>query len=118
MGDYCNQEVPITIVKGASFPLVITYADSTGGPIDLTNYTSYMQVMDTYTASTTLITNPSTANGEITIDGPNGTIAVLISATTTATLTAPGKAFYLLWLTSPDGSIVNRILKGPACIQI
>ena len=59
-------------------------------------------------ASTTLLV-ATTTNGQITLDGPNGTVSVNLSSTVTGGLTA-GSFVYDLVLDS--GSVVTRVLEG------
>lgn len=103
----------ITINQGATFELTITWKDSAGTAINLTGYTARMQVRETYSSSSTIV---SLTNGSgITLGGAAGTIAILISATTTAALTAPFSGVYDLELVSAGG-VVTRLLQGAATV--
>jgi hypothetical protein len=79
-----------------------------GTPWNLTNYSATMTVRPFLGASTTLLV-ATTANGRITLDGPNGTVTVDLSDTVTGAL-VPGRFVYDLILDS--GSVVTRILEG------
>lgn len=104
----------ITINQGATFELTITWKDSAGTAINLTGYTARMQVRETYSSSSTII---SLTNGAgITLGGAAGTVAILISATTTAALTAPFSGVYDLELVSAGG-VVTRLLQGAATVS-
>lgn len=103
----------LTINQGATFELTITWNDSNGDPINLTGYTARMQVRETYSSSSTII-SLTQASG-ITLGGAAGTIAILISATTTAALTAPFSGVYDLELVSGAG-VVTRVLQGAAVV--
>ena len=103
----------ITINQGATFELTVTWKDSTGAAINLTGYSARMQVRETYSSSSTVV---SLTNGSgITLGGAAGTIAILISATTTAALTAPFSGVYDLELVSAGG-VVTRLLQGAATV--
>ena len=80
--------------------------DST--PWNLTNYSATMTVRQFIGATTTIVV-ASTQNGKITLDGPNGTVTVNLSATVTGNL-VPGSFVYDLILDS--GSVVTRVLEG------
>ncbi len=104
----------ITINQGATFELTITYKDSAGTAINLTGYTARMQVRETYSSSSTVV---SLTNGSgITLGGAAGTIAILISATTTAALTAPFSGVYDLEIVTAGG-VVTRLLQGAATVS-
>ena len=104
----------ITINQGATFELTVTWKDSTGAAINLTGYSARMQVRETYSSASTIV---SLTNGSgITLGGSAGTIAILISATTTAALTAPFSGVYDLELVSASG-VVTRLLQGAATVS-
>lgn len=103
----------ITINQGATFELTVTWKDSAGTAINLTGYSARMQVRETYSSASTVV---SLTNGSgITLGGAAGTIAILISATTTAALTAPFSGVYDLELVSAGG-VVTRLLQGAATV--
>jgi len=104
----------ITINQGATFELTITWKDSTGAAINLTGYGARMQVRETYSSTSSIV---SLTNGSgITLGGSAGTIAIVISATTTAALTAPFSGVYDLELVSAGG-VVTRLLQGAATVS-
>lgn len=103
----------IEINQGATYELTVTWKDSAGTAINLTGYSARMQVRETYSSSSTIV---SLTNGSgITLGGAAGTIAILISATTTAALTAPFSGVYDLELVSAGG-VVTRLLQGAATV--
>ena len=104
----------ITINQGATFELTITWKDSAGTAINLTGYTARMQVRETYSSTSTIVS--LTSGSGITLGGAAGTIAILISATTTAALTAPFSGVYDLELVSAGG-VVTRLLQGAATVS-
>ena len=77
-------------------------------PWDLTNYVVVMTVRPFVGASTTTVV-ASTANGRITVDGPNGRITVIIDAVTTGNISASRYSYDLV---VDSGSVVTRILEG------
>lgn len=103
----------IEINQGATYELTVTWKDSAGTAINLTGYSARMQVRETYSSASTVV---SLTNGSgITLGGAAGTIAILISATTTAALTAPFSGVYDLELVSAGG-VVTRLLQGAATV--
>jgi len=103
----------ITINQGATFELTLTWEDSSGTAINLTGYQARMQVRETYSSSSTIV-NITQASG-ITLGGAAGTVAILISATDTAALTAPFSGVYDLELVSGAG-VVTRVIQGAATV--
>jgi hypothetical protein len=104
----------ITINQGATYELTVTWKDSAGTAINLTGYSARMQVRETYSSTSTIV---SLTNGSgITLGGAAGTIAIAISATTTAALTAPFSGVYDLELVSAGG-VVTRLLQGAATVS-
>jgi autotransporter translocation and assembly factor TamB len=70
-------------------------------PINLTDCTAKMQVRD---RTGTLMATASTTNGEITINGPTGTVSVAFPAATTASIPA-GTYQSDLQVTFTDGTV-------------
>jgi hypothetical protein len=103
----------ITINQGATFELTITWKDSAGTAINLTGYTARMQVRETYSSTSSIVS--LTSSSGITLGGSAGTIAIVISATTTAALTAPFSGVYDLELANAGG-VVTRLLQGAATV--
>jgi hypothetical protein len=104
----------LTINQGATFELTVTWKDAAGTAINLTGYSARMQVRETYSSSTSIVSLTSGAG--ITLGGAAGTIAIVISATTTAALTAPFSGVYDLELVSAGG-VVTRLLQGAATVS-
>jgi hypothetical protein len=103
----------LTINQGATFELTVTWKDSAGTAINLTGYTARMQVRETYSSATSVV---SLTNGAgIPLGGAAGTIAIVISATTPAGLPAPFSGVYDLELVSAAG-VVTRLLQGAATV--
>lgn len=104
----------LEIKQGATLSLTATYKDSTGTAVNLTNYTARLQVRATYDSSATILSLTSAAG--ITLGGAAGTIAISVSAATTAALTAPFSGVYDLELVSGGGE-VTRLLEGTATVS-
>lgn len=94
--------------QGSTFSRVITWKNSNGTAIDLTNYTARMQVRANY-PSTTVVLELTTANGGITLGGVLGTITLAASATATAAIAADDYVYDLELIT---GSTVTRVVQG------
>lgn len=93
--------------EGATFTFNFTIKTS-DTPWDLTGYSATMTVRPFVGSNTTTI-SATNSNGKIVLGGVLGTIAVTLSATTTADLTS-GKYVYDLVLDS--GTVVTRLLEG------
>ena len=98
----------ITCDQGATFSRVITWKNSNGTPIDLTNYTARLQVRSNYPSSTVLL-DLTTENGGITLGGVLGTITLAATATATAAIAADQYVYDLELIT---GSNVTRVVEG------
>jgi len=98
-----NTECP----QGSTFDIQFTYKIGKF-PVNLTGYTSRMQVRETHLSTTPLI---SLVDGSgLTLGGEAGTINVLIAAGTTAGF-SPITYVYDLELVSPNNK-VTRIVEG------
>lgn len=111
----------IVIEQGATFTLAITYKDSSGSLINLTNFDARMEVRVAYTSADALATLTSAAGGTgntsgISLGDAAGTINIVISETATKALTAPATNVYDLELVAPDGSI-TRLIEGKATVS-
>ena len=104
----------LEIKQGATLSLTATWKDSAGTAINLTGYTARMQVRATYDSSATILSLTSAAG--ITLGGAAGTIAIAVSAATTAALTAPFSGVYDLEVVSGGGE-VTRLLEGTATVS-
>lgn len=99
----------ITIEQGATWRTTLTVKDATGTTVDLTGYTARMQIRPSVESTTVLLELNTTGSG-ITVTGPAGQIALLITATATTGINWTG-AVYDLELTAPSGD-VTRLLQG------
>ena len=95
-----------TCPKGATFAYTLTLAIG-GTPVDLSTYSAEMQVRANASSSTTIV---SLTNGAGITLGADGTIALALSATATAAITA-GTYEYDLYIKSAGG-VQDYILKG------
>lgn len=102
------QTYDITADQGATYSVVITYENSNGTPINLTNYTARMQLRASY-ASVAAALTLTTENGRITLGGALGTITLTVEAATMETLEAKT---YVYDLELVNGSTVIRLLQG------
>jgi len=111
----------IVVEQGATFSLTITYKDSDGELIDLTDTDARMEIRQEYTSESALVTLTSAAGGSgntsgIAMGGSEGTITVVISETETKALTAPATNVYDLELVTGDGA-VTRLIEGKATVS-
>jgi hypothetical protein len=97
----------VTMYQGASFDLSLTW-NVNSIPVNLTGYSSRMQVRTSYDASSTVLS--LTSGSGITLGGTAGTITVAASAATTAGVST-GQYVYDLEMVS-GGSAVTRLIQG------
>jgi hypothetical protein len=93
--------------QGSTFRKTVTYKID-DVPVNITGYTSRLQVRETH-YSTETITSLTSGNG-ITLGGSAGTIDILISASATAAFD-PGNWVYDLEVQSSNG-VVDRLIEG------
>jgi hypothetical protein len=94
--------------QGSTFNRRVTYKiDET--PVNLTGYSSRLQVREAH-YSTSTITDLTSSNGGITLGGSAGTIDILIGASATALFDA-GTFVYDLEIESVGG-IIDRLIEG------
>jgi hypothetical protein len=98
----------IVAEQGATLTRTITWNNTAGQPINLTNYTARMQVRNDYDSSTALLTL-TTENGGIALGGVLGTVVLAVSASSMA-LVASGSYVYDLELVLSD--VVTRLVQG------
>jgi hypothetical protein len=105
----------ITVKRGATHDVTMTLTvdDAT---LPLVGYTARMQVRDTPHQDGTLLTELSTSNGMLIIDGAAGTIRRLLTAAQTQAL-AEGSYFYDLKLTSGSGAAADYHIEGPFTVE-
>lgn len=94
--------------QGATFNRIFTWQDSSGIPINLTNYTARMQVRDTVSSVSTLL-SLTTENGGISLGGAAGTVTIIASATQTAAIAA---GCYVYDIELVFDAVVTRLVQG------
>jgi hypothetical protein len=100
----------LIVEQGATFTRVITWRDSDGALVDLTNYTARMMAREKFEDASAIF-ELTTENGGIALGGAAGTITLTISATATAAFSAQVHGVYDLELVD-SGGVVTRLLKG------
>jgi hypothetical protein len=98
----------LVIDQGADWFITFTYKDAAGLPINLTGFSSKMQLRTNHSDSVAVL---SLSSGEgMTIDSLLGKISVHATATQTGAI-AFGDYFYDLEITS-SGGVVTRLIEG------
>lgn len=103
----------ITIEKGATFTLNLTWKDAKGRPINLTGHSAFMEIRNE--PGGTSLLSLTTVNGKIVLGGALGTIVVTIEDQDTAALTFASGS-YTLKLTAPDSSS-KRLMQGSVTVS-
>lgn len=104
----------IVIEQGATFRMDVSFVDSAGDPIDLTNYTARMHVRTDYDAVSTVL-EATTANGYITLDALNGIVSVRIPPSITEAVTVTS-GVYDIEVESLTGE-VDRLAEGAVSVS-
>jgi acetylglutamate kinase len=99
-----------SIDQARDWYLTVTYADSTGTPINITGYTAAFALAQTLNSS--IVLSLTTGSG-ITITGSTGVIA--LHATSTQTAIDAGQYRAELVITSPSG-VETSLLKGQIAV--
>lgn len=102
------------IEQGATFGQTLTLKDSTGSLVNLTGFTGRMTLKQSPTATDEVI-SLTTSNSRMTINGIEGTIELLISATDTENLTADDGVFDLE--IESGAAVVTRLIEGTYSIR-
>ena len=100
----------IIIEQGSTFALTLYYKDDVGDAIDLTGYTVDMDIRDSHGGTEIVAATISIT------DAPTGKIAIGISATLTAAITAEA-GVYDIELTEIATDIVKRLMQGDVLIS-
>lgn len=103
----------VEIDQGADWFLNVTYEQPAGTPVNITGYTSALQLRSLPT-DTTAVLSLSTGSG-ITITGSTGLVAVHATAAQTRAIDE-GVYYYDLEITS-QGGIVTRLIQGQAYVS-
>ena len=103
----------VEIDQGADWFLNVTYEQPQGTPVNITNYTSALQLRSLPTDATAVL-SLATGSG-ITITGATGLVAIRATATQTRAIDE-GIYYYDLEITSPAG-VVTRLVQGQAYVS-
>lgn len=97
----------ISAEQGSDYATTVTYTDDSGDPVNLTGYTSRMQVRKFAGSASPVITLTNTSG--MTITAATGVIAVSITA---AALAAIPAGSYVYDLEIASGASVIKLLSG------
>jgi hypothetical protein len=105
------------IEQGSTFTRQIQYLDSTGNPVDLTDYSARMQIRQSHDSATTIVSLSTTVGDDgsgLVLTPASGTIDITISATSSSLLTFGGEAVFDLEIYSGSGAstYVKRLVEG------
>jgi hypothetical protein len=103
----------VEIDQGADWFLNVTYEQPAGTPVNITGYTSALQLRSLPTDATAVL-SLATGSG-ITITGVTGLVAVHATAAQTRAIDE-GVYYYDLEITSQSG-IVTRLVQGQAYVS-
>jgi hypothetical protein len=103
----------VEIDQGADWFLNVTYEQPAGTPVNITGYTSALQLRSLPTDATAVL-SLATGSG-ITITGATGLVAIRATAAQTRAIDE-GVYYYDLEITSPAG-IVTRLVQGQAYVS-
>jgi hypothetical protein len=103
----------VEIDQGADWFLNVTYEQPAGTPVNITGYTSALQLRSLPTDATAVL-SLATGSG-ITITGSTGLVAVHATAAQTRAIDE-GVYYYDLEITSQSG-IVTRLVQGQAYVS-
>lgn len=103
----------VEIDQGADWFLNVTYEQPAGTPVNITGYTSALQLRSLPTDATAVL-SLSTGSG-ITITGASGLVAVHATAAQTRAIDE-GIYYYDLEITS-QSNIVTRLVQGQAYVS-
>ena len=98
------------IAQGSTFTRELTYTDSTGSPVNLTDAEIRMQVRATVSNQTVLVDLSTATSGITIVDALAGSFRIQINAATTSAYTWK-KGVYDLEVEFPTGE-VRRIMEG------
>lgn len=101
----------VSVYRGATFNLNLTWTDGNNAPVNLTGYTADMVIAQGQNRLIEL----STSNGRIALGGTAGTINLNISATDTAQLPQCNASYDLLLRSG--GGVVYPLLAGLATVR-
>jgi len=97
----------LRIDQGASFSSDVTVTNSDGAVVDLSGYTTSARMAKSYGASSYVDITASVAS-----DATTGVIELTLTDTQTATLDAPSRYVYDVYITQTSSSTVTRVIEG------
>ena len=105
-----------TIERGSTFQLTVTYKDASGTVVNLTGWTFRMQVRESQSAATTVLTSEG-GSPTVAIDETNKATGVLVFSVTPTNTTAISPstlttAYYDIEIQKTSTGEVRRILQG------
>jgi hypothetical protein len=105
-----------TVERGSTFQLTVTYKDASGTAVNLTGWTFRMQVRESQSAASTVLTSEG-GSPTIAIDETNKATGVLIFSVTPTNTTAISPstlttAYYDIEIQKTSTGEVRRILQG------
>ena len=108
----------VVIDQGADWFFNVTYNNSNGTPVNITNYSAALQLRSYPDAPTAALSLTSAGGAGITITGATGLVAIHATATQTRAIDE-GTYYYDLEITSPASptAIVTRLIQGQAVVS-
>jgi hypothetical protein len=110
-----------TVERGSTFQLTVTYKDASSAVVNLTGWTFRMQVRESQSAASTVLTSEG-GSPTIAIDETNKATGVLIFSVTPTNTTAISPstlttAYYDIEIQKTSTGEVRRILQGKLSIS-
>lgn len=106
----------IVIDQGADFFIDINYDNPNGTPVNLTGYSSAMQIRSLPSSPDSVLSLTSAAGGGITITALTGLVSVHATATQTRAIDE-GTYYYDLEITDNFTGVVTRLVQGQALVS-
>ena len=97
----------LRIDQGASFSSDVTVTNTDGEAVNLTGYTAEAKLANAYGSSTF-----TTITTTIASDASTGVISLSLTDTQTASLDAPSRYVYDVYITKTADSTVTRVIEG------
>ena len=99
------------IDQGADWFLNVTWEDTTGQPIDITDFTAALQLRTSPLARVVSL-NLTTENDGISLNGPLGVVSIHATNEQTALLTPQRYTYDLELYSHDDPVVVTRLIQG------
>jgi hypothetical protein len=97
----------LRIDQGATFTSDVTVTNSDGDAVDLAGYTAQAKLANAHGSSTT-----TTITTAIASDTTTGVISLSLTDTQTASLDAPARYVYDVYITKTADGTVTRVIEG------